>query len=74
MQEEDFTYLYALEESFWWFAGMREITSTLLDPVLRPSQDRLILDVPPCSTAWLNILLRCSRARRQPRRRRVRHG
>ncbi len=56
MQEEDFTYLYALEESFWWFAGMREITSTLLDPVLRPSQDRLILDV-GCGTgrmlSWL---------------------
>ncbi len=26
MQEEDFAYLYALEESFWWFVGMREIT------------------------------------------------
>ena len=56
MQEKDFTYLYALEESFWWFAGMREISSALLDPVLRPSQDRLILDA-GCGTgrmlSWL---------------------
>jgi len=56
MQEEDFTYLYALEESFWWFAGMREITSVLLDPVLPPAQDRLILDA-GCGTggmlSWL---------------------
>ncbi|MBA3320317.1 MAG: methyltransferase type 11, partial [Pyrinomonadaceae bacterium] len=44
MQEEDFAYLYALEESFWWFAGMREITAAVLDPVLPRSQDRLILD------------------------------
>ena len=56
MQEEDFTYLYALEESFWWFAGMREITSVLLAPVLPRSRDRLILDA-GCGTggmlSWL---------------------
>ncbi|MBA3513909.1 MAG: class I SAM-dependent methyltransferase [Pyrinomonadaceae bacterium] len=56
MQEEDFRYLYALEDSFWWFVGMREITFVLLDPILGPSQDRLILDA-GCGTggmlAWL---------------------
>ena len=33
MQEEDYAYLYELEESFWWFAGMREVTAALLDPL-----------------------------------------
>ncbi|CAN5413055.1 class I SAM-dependent methyltransferase [soil metagenome] len=31
MQKEDFSDLYALEEKFWWFAGMREIAASLLD-------------------------------------------
>lgn len=56
MQVEDYEYLYALEENFWWFAGMREITSALLDPVCSPTQDRLILDA-GCGTggmlSWL---------------------
>ena len=56
MRQEDFAYLYALEEGFWWFAGMREITAALLDPVLSRPQDRLILDA-GCGTggmlSWL---------------------
>lgn len=56
MQEEDYAYLYELEEHFWWFAGMREITSALLDPVLPPEQGRVILDA-GCGTggmlSWL---------------------
>lgn len=55
MQPEDFQYLYELEECFWWFAGMREITASLLDPLL-PPQDRAILDA-GCGTGgnleWL---------------------
>ena len=31
MHTEDYEYLYRLEEEFWWFAGMREITASLLD-------------------------------------------
>ena len=31
MQKEDFSDLYALEEKFWWFAGMREIAASVLD-------------------------------------------
>jgi len=43
MQTEDYEYLYKLEEEFWWFAGMREVTASLLDPLL-PACDRTILD------------------------------
>lgn len=53
MQKEDYEYLYALEESFWWFEGMREITARLLDPVLPPAQEsRLILDA-GCGTGGM---------------------
>jgi ubiquinone/menaquinone biosynthesis C-methylase UbiE len=56
MQTEDYQYLYELEERFWWFAGMREITASLLDPLL-PPRDRVILDA-GCGTGgnleWLS--------------------
>ena len=56
MQPSDYAYLYDLEEEFWWFAGMRDITSALVDPVCPPSRDRLILDA-GCGTggmmSWL---------------------
>jgi SAM-dependent methyltransferase len=54
MQTEDYAYLYALEEDFWWFTGMREITATLLDPFCPLGQDRLILDA-GCGTG-LNLV------------------
>ena len=52
MKTEDYEYLYALEEDFWWFAGMRDITATLLDPLCPPARDRLILDV-GCGTGGM---------------------
>jgi SAM-dependent methyltransferase len=56
MKAQDFADLYALEESFWWFAGMREITAAVLDPLCAQNQDRRILDA-GCGTggnlAWL---------------------
>lgn len=56
MQSEDYSYLYELEESFWWFAGMRGITASLLDPYCAPLPDRQILDA-GCGTGgnleWL---------------------
>jgi ubiquinone/menaquinone biosynthesis C-methylase UbiE len=56
MQPEDYAYLYQLEEDFWWFAGMREITAALLDPVCATTSDRSILDA-GCGTggmiSWL---------------------
>ncbi|MCI0523889.1 MAG: methyltransferase domain-containing protein [Acidobacteria bacterium] len=55
MQTEDYEYLYRLEEDYWWFPGMREITAALLDPLL-PPRDRVILDA-GCGTGgnleWL---------------------
>ncbi len=57
MQPTDFSYLYELENSLWWFAGMREITAALLDPFLCPIDiNRSILDA-GCGTggmmSWL---------------------
>jgi SAM-dependent methyltransferase len=56
MQTEDYADLYALEDEFWWFAGMREITAALLDPFCPAEKERLILDA-GCGTgsnlAWL---------------------
>ena len=56
MQLGDFAHLYNLEEEFWWFAGMREITAAMLDPVCLPVVDRQILDA-GCGTggmmSWL---------------------
>lgn len=44
MQAEDYEYLYALEENFWWFAGMRELAGELLGPYCPPGRERAILD------------------------------
>jgi len=56
MQREDYESLHALEAKFWWFAGMREITAALMDPLLPRSRDRMILDA-GCGTGgnleWL---------------------
>jgi len=56
VRAEDYADLYALEESFWWFVGMREVTAALLDPVCPPGRDRDILDA-GCGTggmlSWL---------------------
>lgn len=56
MQTEDYQYLYDLEGSFWWFAGMREVSAALLDPICLPGRDRFILDA-GCGTGgnleWL---------------------
>lgn len=57
MQPEDYAYLYALEENFWWFTGMREITAALLDPFCPAGQDRLVLDA-GCGTGGNLVWLR----------------
>jgi ubiquinone/menaquinone biosynthesis C-methylase UbiE len=56
MQASDYADLYALEDTLWWFRGMRAITAALLDPFCAPGRDRLVLDA-GCGTganlAWL---------------------
>lgn len=56
MLKEDFEHLFTLEENFWWFAGMREVTGALLDPVCPPGRARKVLDA-GCGTGgnleWL---------------------
>ena len=42
MQPQDYAYLYELEENFWWFVGMREITQALLDPILSNRSARVL--------------------------------
>ena len=55
MDAQDFKHLHDLEEHFWWFSGMRAVTSALLDPLLPPGS-RTVLDA-GCGTganvAWL---------------------
>jgi SAM-dependent methyltransferase len=56
MKPQDYEYLYQLEENFWWFAGMREITASLLDPILSRDSRLRVLDA-GCGTggmlSWL---------------------
>ncbi|MDT7689655.1 MAG: hypothetical protein QOE46_2414 [Acidobacteriota bacterium] len=56
MRAQDYADLYALEESYWWFLGMREVTAALLDPLCPPGRARDILDA-GCGTggmlSWL---------------------
>ena len=42
MQAEDFTHLYNLEETFWWFAAMREITDTIVGPQLNAGRLKIL--------------------------------
>lgn len=44
MKAKDYTDLYELEESLWWFVGMREITAAVLDPYCRGKVYERILD------------------------------
>jgi len=56
MQAQDYAYLYELEENFWWFRGMREISKVLLDPICATARERYVLDA-GCGTggmlSWL---------------------
>ena len=57
MQAQDYADLYALEESHWWFEGMRDVTSALLDPVCPLGPVREILDA-GCGTGGMISWLR----------------
>jgi SAM-dependent methyltransferase len=52
LRAQDYADLYALEESLWWFTGMREVTSAVLDPLCPPGRRRDILDA-GCGTGGM---------------------
>ena len=61
MQPQDYAYLYELEENYWWFVGMREITQALLDPIL-PNRPARVLDAGCGTGGMLTWLTRYSEA------------
>jgi SAM-dependent methyltransferase len=44
LRPEELDFLYRLEETFWWFAGMRQITDAVLADSLKTGSERRILD------------------------------
>src|ERR1044072_1966217 len=52
LRAQDYADLYALEESLWWFVGMREVTRAVLDPVCPPGRARAVLDA-GCGTGGM---------------------
>src|SRR5579883_2418317 len=42
MHAQDFELLYQLEESYWWFVAMRQITDTIAEQQLRQSNLRIL--------------------------------
>src|SRR5215208_1155285 len=52
LRAQDYADLYALEESLWWFVGMREVTRAVLDPVCPPGRARDVLDA-GCGTGGM---------------------
>lgn len=54
MRDDQYGPMYELEEHLWWFAGMRAITASLLDGLLK--QDQRVLDV-GCGTGYSMVWL-----------------
>jgi SAM-dependent methyltransferase len=52
LRAQDYADLYALEESLWWFVGMRKVTRALLDPVCSQGMVRNVLDA-GCGTGGM---------------------
>jgi ubiquinone/menaquinone biosynthesis C-methylase UbiE len=52
LRAQDYADLYALEESLWWFVGMREVTRAVLDPLCPPGRTRAVLDA-GCGTGGM---------------------
>ncbi|MFL6334282.1 MAG: class I SAM-dependent methyltransferase [Pyrinomonadaceae bacterium] len=52
MRAQDYADLYALEESLWWFVGMREVTRAVLDPFCPQGPRRDVLDA-GCGTGGM---------------------
>src|ERR1051326_4956171 len=51
MRPEEYEYLYRLEEKFWWFAGMRQITDAVVGRALNARPPVKILDA-GCGTGF----------------------
>jgi ubiquinone/menaquinone biosynthesis C-methylase UbiE len=62
MQPQDYAYLYELEENFWWFVGMREVTRALLDPLSKRPIER-VLDAGCGTGGMLTFLTRYAEGR-----------
>jgi len=58
MQPNDYADLHALEDELWWFAGMREITAALLDPICLGNGNKVVLDAGCGAGGNLNWLRR----------------
>jgi SAM-dependent methyltransferase len=52
MRDEEFRYLYELEERFWWFRGMRAIAAALLAPLRPALRGARVADV-GCGTGYM---------------------
>lgn len=52
MRDEEFRYLYELEERFWWFRGMRAIAAALLAPLRPALRGARVVDV-GCGTGYM---------------------
>jgi SAM-dependent methyltransferase len=52
VEKDEYRRLFELEDQFWWFVGMREISLKLLDRYLPPNEKRIILDA-GCGTGGM---------------------
>jgi SAM-dependent methyltransferase len=57
MRDDEYRAMFELEQSLWWYQGMREITASLLDENLKKKSDLRILDV-GCGTGYSMSWLR----------------
>jgi SAM-dependent methyltransferase len=53
--------MYEIEDDFWWYAGMRRATASLLDTYLEPGKNRRVLDAGCGTGANLTFLARYGR-------------
>src|SRR5262245_4577473 len=51
MEPEEYEFLYTLEEEFWWFVGMRQITDSVVCRNFKNGSNRRILDA-GCGTGF----------------------
>lgn len=57
MRDDEYRAMFELEQSLWWYQGMREITASLLDENLKKKSDLRMLDV-GCGTGFSMSWLR----------------